>query len=117
MSGEYRNNHYVPIWYQKRFVSDPISEHELYYLSLKPPQFIDSKGKVHTGNAVKRLGFKHCFAEENLYTETSTALNQEHLRSYSLDRLILGGELQLSGVQVFRIHGTVPIVLTTYFFI
>ncbi len=68
MSGEYKNNHYTPIWYQKRFLPDPSSEHELYYLSLKPPQFIDGKGKTHIGNAVRKLGFKHCFAEEDLYT-------------------------------------------------
>ncbi len=85
MSGEYRNNHYVPIWYQKRFVLDPTSEHELYYLNLKPPQFMDSKGKIHIGNAVRRLGLKHCFAEEDLYT---TSFN--NIESRTLEQLFFG---------------------------
>jgi len=85
MSGEYKNNHYVPIWYQKRFVPDPSSKHELYYLNLKPPQFIDGKGKVHTGNAVRKLGFKHCFVEEDLYTT-----NFNGVESRTLEQLFFG---------------------------
>lgn len=85
MSGEYKNNHYTPTWYQKRFVSDPTSEHELYYLSLKPPQFTDSKGEIHTGNAVRKLGFKHCFAEKDLYTT-----NFNGVESRMLERLFFG---------------------------
>ncbi|GEM_PF-435411 len=82
---QYRRHHYVPIWYQKRFVLNPASEHELYYLSLKPPQFIDSKGKVHTGNPVRRLGFKYCFAEEDLYTT-----NFNGVESKKLEQLFFG---------------------------
>lgn len=85
MSGEYRNNHYIPIWYQKRFVPDSTSEHELHYLSLKPPQFIDSKGKIHTSNAVRRLGFKHCFAENDLYTT-----NLNGVESRTIEQLFFG---------------------------
>jgi len=57
----------------------------LYYLSLKAPQFIDRKGKVHKGNAVRRLGFKHCFAEKDLYTT-----NFSYFESKTLEQLFFG---------------------------
>ncbi len=85
MSGEYRNNHYVPVWYQKRFVPDPTSDHELYYLSLKQPKFTDSEGKVHFGKAVRKLGFRHCFAEKDLYTT-----NLGGVESRDIERLFFG---------------------------
>jgi hypothetical protein len=67
-SSEYRNNHYVPEWYQKRFIPKEQVDRELYYLSISPPVHVDSKGVGHTSNVVKRLGFKHCFAEKDLYS-------------------------------------------------
>jgi len=85
MPREYKNNHYTPIWYQKRFVIDPSSEHELYYLNLKPPQFIDSKSKTHVGNTLRRLGFKHCFTEEDLYTT-----NFNDVESKMIEQLFFG---------------------------
>ncbi len=68
MSGEYRNNHYVPVWYQKRFLPPRQRDKELYYLDLKPDTVTDSRGRLHTKNAVHRLGFRHCFAAKDLYT-------------------------------------------------
>lgn len=68
MSNQYRNNHYVPQWYQKRFIPVSQKDRELYYLNLKPEIFTDSKGKNHQARAIRRQGFRKCFAEENLYT-------------------------------------------------
>ncbi len=77
----YRINHYVPIWYQKRFV--PLEQHnkELFYLDLKPESFTDPRGFIHTRRGLRRLGFKHCFFEKDFYTtrfgsEESTKLEQ-----------------------------------------
>lgn len=70
MSNEYKNNHYVPVWYQRRFLPLGQKDQELYYLDLNPEQFTDSRGVVHTKKAVRRLGFKHCFAQTDLYTAT-----------------------------------------------
>jgi hypothetical protein len=81
MSSEYRNNHYVPVWYQKRFLPPRQHDKELFYLDLKPEVVRDSKGQPHTKHAVRRLGFKHCFAVKDLYTtrfgaEESTKIEQ-----------------------------------------
>lgn len=77
----YRNNHYVPVWYQKRFLPPGQRDNELYYLNFNPTTVSDSKGRFHTMNAVRRLGFRHCFAEKDLYTtrfgtEESTKIEQ-----------------------------------------
>lgn len=68
MSKEYRNNHYVPIWYQKRFLPPEQQNKELFRLDLKPGTAKDSRGGIHQKNAVRALGFKHCFVDRDLYT-------------------------------------------------
>ena len=81
MSNEYRNNHYVPVWYQKRFALPNQPSNELFYMDLHPKVHFDSKGASHTARAVRRLGFKHCFMEPDLYTtkfgaERSTVIEE-----------------------------------------
>ncbi len=70
MSKEYENNHYVPIWYQKQFLPVNQKDQELYYLDLNPSVIVDPRGVSHPRRAVRRLGFKYCFAEKDLYTRT-----------------------------------------------
>lgn len=68
MSNEYRNNHYVPEWYQKRFILPGQVDNELQYLDLNPGSFVDPRGVRHAKRALRRSGFRHCFAEQDLYT-------------------------------------------------
>jgi uncharacterized protein DUF4238 len=70
MSSQYKNNHYVPVWYQRRFLPTHSKDNELFYLDLKPPLFRDSKGKMHAGRSLHKQGFRKCFSEEDLYTTT-----------------------------------------------
>jgi hypothetical protein len=79
--GEYRNNHYVPVWYQKRFLLPNAPSNELFYLDLKPGTFTDPRGVVHDHWAMRRRGLSQCFAEDDLYVARfgkarSTALEQ-----------------------------------------
>lgn len=64
----YRRNHYVPEWYQKRFLPVEQTNRELYYLDLKPEVYRDPRGVTHPKRNPRRLGFRHCFAERDLYT-------------------------------------------------
>jgi hypothetical protein len=68
MSTQYRNNHYVPQWYQKRFIPLGQADNELFYLNLKPDPFTDSRGVTHSARAVRKQGPRFCFAEDDLYT-------------------------------------------------
>jgi len=63
----YKENHYVPCWYQERFL--PASgERKFRYLDLAPKQFRDPTGAVRTKTALHRWGATNCFKETDLYT-------------------------------------------------
>lgn len=68
MSRAYRENHYVPQWYQKRFLS-PGNGTKLFYRDLSPAVFKDGRGRVQ-GHArdVRTLSPRDCFAARDLYT-------------------------------------------------
>ncbi len=68
MSSDYRHNHYVPVWYQKRFLPATAATNELFYLDLKPGTFRDPRGYEHRRRAVKRTGIRNSFAQDDLYT-------------------------------------------------
>jgi hypothetical protein len=91
MSGEYRKNHYVPVWYQKRFITPGAKDNELFYLDLKPGTFTDPRGVKHPRRAVRRLGPKHCFYENDLYTTNFLSMD-----STEIERLFFGS-IDLNG--------------------
>jgi hypothetical protein len=64
-SKPYRHNHYVPEWYQKRFISPKSGTY--YYLDLKP-DLITQGDYTHSRRALRRLGARNCFAQDDLYT-------------------------------------------------
>ncbi|RBP45860.1 uncharacterized protein DUF4238 [Roseimicrobium gellanilyticum] len=68
MSHNYVRNHYVPAWYQRRFLDPSSKDKELFYLDLAPSRFVDGRGKPHIKRALKRQGPKKCFFERDLYT-------------------------------------------------
>jgi hypothetical protein len=63
---DYKNHHYVPQWYQKKFMLP--EESELLYLDMNPGYFIDPRGVKHEKKSLWRQGSKKCFVEEDLYT-------------------------------------------------
>jgi len=82
MSGEYRNNHYVPVWYQKRFILPGARDRELFYLDLQPEVFADSRGIVHQRKSLSRQGPKHCFFERDLYTLRLPAMESTEIEQF-----------------------------------
>ena len=69
MAAEYHHNHYVPVWYQNRFIPPAQPDRSLFYLDLKPGVFTDPKGKItHRYSGLHKVGPKKCFAEKDLYT-------------------------------------------------
>lgn len=68
MPNEYRHNHYVPQWYQRRFIPAGQKDKELCYLDLRAGYFVDAAGTCKARRAVKRQGTRSCFAERDLYT-------------------------------------------------
>ncbi|MEO9337217.1 hypothetical protein ABFT80_07260 [Mesorhizobium sp. SB112] len=68
-AGQFRHNHYVPEWYQKRFLMP--GETRFHHLDLAPEKITvaTAKGpKTYSRNEVHEWGPDMCFAEEDLYT-------------------------------------------------
>ncbi|MEK7507346.1 MAG: DUF4238 domain-containing protein [Patescibacteria group bacterium] len=80
MSDEYKNHHYVPQWYQKKFMLP--GEHELFHLDLKPETFMDPRGITHTRKALKRQGSKKCFVQDELYTTKVQGIEIKDIEKY-----------------------------------
>lgn len=77
----YRRNHYVPQWYQRRFLQPELKEKKFRYLDISPPNIAGRDGKLHPMTSVRRWGPVSCFCEEDLYTTrfgdwTSTEIEQ-----------------------------------------
>lgn len=68
MSREYVSNHYVPQWYQRRFIPACQVDQELFLLDLRPEWFRDGRGVKRRHKALKRTGTRKCFAIDDLYT-------------------------------------------------
>jgi hypothetical protein len=64
----YRHNHYVPEWYQYRFLLTGLKEQKFRYLDLDPNTFRDPTGQMRTKTNLRRSGPPRCFAENDLYT-------------------------------------------------
>src|SRR6266478_9036334 len=85
MSGEYHRNHYVPVWYQKRFIPAEAKDRELLYLDLNPGTLTDTLGVVHNRKSLRRLGPKYCFFEPDLYATTLASIE-----SVDIERFFFG---------------------------
>lgn len=84
-SRAYANQHYVPQWYQKRFL-EPSSDHNvLHYLSLRPDVLQDAHGRRHELPPRRRRPIRKCFVEEDLYT-----LRFRDIRSTLIEQALFG---------------------------
>ena len=64
----WRNHHYVPEWYQKRFIpEDGRKDRKYYHLDLKPP-LQTNNGVFFRKNPLNYWGPERCFCAEDLYT-------------------------------------------------
>jgi hypothetical protein len=61
-----RQNHYVPVWYQKAFAVGQNSS--LHFLNLYPPKTVLRDGKVVVGHPVNIRAPRSCFWAQDLYT-------------------------------------------------
>lgn len=87
MSNDYRNNHYVPQWYQKRFIPEGQRERVLYRLDFKPGTFVDTCGNTHQKKAVHCLGPKKHFVATDLYTTKIRAVESTAIEQFFFGRI------------------------------
>lgn len=82
---EYTNHHYVPQWYQRRFLEPSSDENVLHYLKLRPDVIKDARGRRHELPARRRRSIRKCFVEEDLYT-----LRLRDVKSTLIEQLLFG---------------------------
>jgi len=78
-STEFRHNHYVPRWYQERFLPAAQKQRELYYLHKEPRAARDGRGRRITLPEIEPRALKNCFAERDLYTLTFRDISSTEL--------------------------------------
>lgn len=88
MTKEYTRHHYVPQWYQKKFMLP--GQTEYCYLDLYPEEFRDSKGGKHFAKSVRKQGTSNCFVEDDLYTTIFNGVENKDIEKIffgDIDRL------------------------------
>lgn len=74
------HNHYVPIWYQKRFIATKVGKY--HYLDLSPEEAVSPGGVRYTRRALRHLGPDSCFAQDDLYTVQIGSWSNDEIERY-----------------------------------
>jgi hypothetical protein len=83
---EYKENRYVPQWYQRRFLP-VIGEQKFRYLDLRPETFLDERGVKRQKKSLQRWGTKSCFKQSDLYTTRFGAWESTEIEQFFFGRV------------------------------
>lgn len=81
-SNGFKNNHYVPEWYQKRFMNP--GQGKYFYLDLEPETVVRD-GHRYKRRDMRRLGAVSCFKQNDLYT-----LKWGNVESVDIEKFFFG---------------------------
>ena len=84
MTTAYRHNHYVPEWYQKRFLA--AGKGKYFYLDLEPDT-VTSNGHTYRRKELNNWGPVSCFAQDDLYTTTWGGLENRDIEKFFFGQL------------------------------
>jgi SEC-C motif len=73
-------NHYVPIWYQKRFLA--LGQGSFFYLDFNPEEKQLPDGRIITMNNCHQWHPKSCFWEQDLYTTSVFGAPNDEIERY-----------------------------------
>jgi len=99
---DYKHNHYVPEWYQKRFLPDGQSQH--YYLDLSPETHTRN-GRTYSRNDLLRWGPRRCFAQDDLYTTTWGGLENRDIERFFFGKVDIDGKKAVEHFTNFKFDG------------
>src|SRR5580692_8286098 len=91
----FKHNHYVPEWYQRRFLLP--GQGKYWYLDLKPEQ-VARNGNKFTRRELLQWGPISCFAEDDLYTVKWGGQENVDIEKFFLGRVDSNGK---SAVEFF----------------
>jgi len=89
---KFTNNHYVPKWYQKRFLSD--GQDRFFYLDLDP-DIVENNGVKYKRRKLLKWGPSKCFAQDDLYTTQWRSLKNTDIEQYFFGKIDQSGEAAL----------------------
>jgi len=89
-----RKNHYVPVWYQNRFLPD--GEESLFHMDLYPQLIEVPDGRVVKAKDVHSWGPKNCFWAKDLYTTIFFGIPNDEIERY------LFGDIDAAGSKALR---------------
>jgi len=72
-------HHYVPEWYQRRFLPSGVSKY--YHLDLQPETIVQN-GHAHQRKAVRHLGPDSCFYKDDLYALNFAGKTTDELEQF-----------------------------------
>jgi hypothetical protein len=78
-------NHYVPQWYQRRFL--PAGEGKYFFLKLRPRVIVRPDGHRHRETALHRWGPPSCFYEDDLYTTRFGTVENDDIEKHLFGRI------------------------------
>lgn len=93
-SSAIRQNHYVPIWYQKGFANGRSAS--LHFLDLDPPRTVLGDGRIIVGRPVNIRAPKSCFWAHDLYTTKFGSIYSDDIEKYFF------GEIDNLGAKAVR---------------
>jgi hypothetical protein len=82
--GEYTHNHYVPVWYQRRFMLPGQSKY--FRLDLKPDMITTPKGKIPS-KAEHEWSPEGIFAQDDLYTTKWGTITNTEIEKFFFGKL------------------------------
>ena len=92
---DYKRNHYVPEWYQYRFLPSNLKEQKFFYLDLHPKKIVN-KGHSYTRKALLRWGAPKCFCQDDLYTTKFGEWESREIEQYFF------GNIDSSGLEAVK---------------
>ena len=92
-----RSNHYVPIWYQKRFLSSKKSS--FHYLNLYPDPIKLPDGKIkHKKQICWPFSPKQCFYQTDLYTTSFLGILNDEIERYLFGEIDNDGSIAIKAL-------------------
>jgi hypothetical protein len=90
-----RNNHYVPIWYQKNFLST--NKRAFHYLNLYPDKVRLPNGKTKLKKGIFWPFYpKQCFYQTDLYTTSFSGHLNDEIERYLFGKIDSDGSIAVS---------------------
>jgi hypothetical protein len=92
MANGYRHNHYVPVWYQRRFM--PPDQTRYWRLDLAPETIVSGAHR-YTRHALHNWSPEAIFAEDDLYTTRWGAISNTEIEQFFFGKLDNGAAVHL----------------------